>query len=98
MLKSKKFVSILLAMMMVLSIGCLSAAAEEPADTTSRGYQLIDGDVYDLHGNLLIKLYDGLTADGYALDPNFTVHDPSTYVEIDENEISPMTFFTEPNI
>jgi hypothetical protein len=36
-------------------------------------------------------MYDGVTADGYALDPNFTVHDPSTYVQIDEDEISLMT-------
>ncbi|ACV61444.1 hypothetical protein Dtox_0524 [Desulfofarcimen acetoxidans DSM 771] len=91
MLKSKKIVSILLAMMIVLSIGCLSASAEESVDTTSRGYQLINGDVYDLHGNLLLKMYDGFTADGYALDPNFTVHDPSTYVQINEDEISLMT-------
>ncbi len=59
----------------MLSIGCLSTSAEELKDTASRGYQLIDGDVYDLDGNLLIKLYNGFTADGYALDPNFTVYD-----------------------
>lgn len=91
MLKSKKVVSMLLAVVMVLSIGCLSASAEEPVDTTSRGYQLIDGDVYDLYGNLLIKMYDGFTADGYALDPNFTVHDSSTSAPIDCDEVSPMS-------
>lgn len=58
----------------MLSIGCLSASAEELKDTASRGYQLIDGDVYDLDGNLLFKMYNGVTADGYALDPNFAVY------------------------
>jgi hypothetical protein len=73
--KIKKIISITLAAIMMLSIGCLSTSAEELKDTASRGYQLIDGDVYDLDGNLLIKLYNGVTADGYALDPNFTVYD-----------------------
>ncbi len=79
MLKSKKskgIVSLLLAIV-VLNIGCLNALAEGTTDTRSRGYQLIDGDVYDLNGNLLFKMYDGFTADGYRLDPNFTVHYPS---------------------
>lgn len=78
MLKSynfKKIVSLTLAAILVLSIGCLSASAYEMNDTRSRGYQLIDGDVYDLDGNLLIKLYDGRTADGFALDPEFAVYD-----------------------
>lgn len=74
-IKIKKIISITLAAIMMLSIGCLSTSAEELKDTVSRGYQLIDGDVYDLDGNLLIKLYNGVTADGYALDPNFTVYD-----------------------
>jgi len=74
-IKIKKIISITLAAIMMLSIGCLSTSAEELKDTASRGYQLIDGDVYDLDGNLLIKLYNGFTADGYALDPNFTVYD-----------------------
>jgi|GEM_PF-1110688 hypothetical protein len=74
-IKIKKIISITLAAIMMLSIGCLSTSAEELKDTASRGYQLIDGDVYDLDGNLLIKLYNGVTADGYALDPNFTVYD-----------------------
>lgn len=73
--KIKKIISITLAAIMMLSIGCLSTSAEELKDMASRGYQLIDGDVYDLDGNLLIKLYNGVTADGYALDPNFTVYD-----------------------
>jgi hypothetical protein len=75
-------------MVMALSIGGLSASAEGLADTTSRGYQLINGDVYDLNGNLLIKMYNGFTADGYALDPSFTVHDASDLDSVDRNEVT----------
>ena len=88
--KSKRIVSLLLAIV-VLNIGYLSTSAEELVDTRSRGYQLIDGDVYDLNGNLLIKMYDGFTADGYTLDPNFTVHYPSDSVSIDHDEVDPLS-------
>lgn len=95
MLKSKKskgIVSLLLAIV-VLNIGCLNALAEGTTDTRSRGYQLIDGDVYDLNGNLLFKMYDGFTADGYTLDPNFTVHYPrksTKKIEVEEPEEEPV--------
>lgn len=39
--KIKKIISITLAAIMMLSIGCLSTSAEELKDTASRGYQLI---------------------------------------------------------
>lgn len=79
MFESKKMVSMLFAMVVVLSIGCVSVFAdvsENQIDTLSRGYQLIDGNICDLDGNLLIKLENGFTADGYTVDPNFRVHYP----------------------
>lgn len=85
---SKRIVSLVLGMVMALSIGGLSASAEGLADTTSRGYQLINGDVYDLNGNLLIKMYNGFTADGYTLDPSFTVYDASDLDSVDRNEVT----------
>ncbi len=78
MLKSKKgkrITSLVLTLVMVLCISVTVVSAENLTDTTARGYKLIDGDVYDLKGNLLIKMYNGFTADGYRLAPNFTVYD-----------------------
>lgn len=81
-----------LAMVMLLSISGQCACAAESIDTTSRGYQLINGDVYDLNGNLLIKMYDGFTGDGYTLDPNFKVYYPSNDSEaVDKNVVLPMS-------
>ena len=44
------------------------------ADMKSRGYEIIDGDVYDLHGNLIIEMENGLTKEGLSLDPDFRVY------------------------
>lgn len=76
MLLSKKLTAIILAVVMVFAMSCMGVFAGA-TDTTARGYQLINGDVCDLSGNLLIKMHNGFTADGYTLDPNFRVQYPS---------------------
>ncbi len=84
----------LLAMaLLVVPLTAVYAQGTNSSDTMARGYQLINGDVYDLHGNLLIKMHDGRTPDGYTLDPNFTVYDASTdantQVLTADNTVSP---------
>lgn len=37
---------------------------------------MIDGNVCDLSGNLLIKMHDGMTPDGNTLSPDFRVYYP----------------------
>lgn len=61
----------------------MTMSAEE---TRSRGFEIINGDVYDLNGKLLIDLTDGMTNDGFSLDPNFRVHSESEYMD-DKNDI-----------
>ncbi len=105
-LKNKKSVR-MMAIAMTLAILLLGmsaatyAANEKPATgnqvevlpATSGGYQLIDGNVYDLDGNLLIKMHDGFTPDGYTLDPKFTVYDASTQVPEDQTSLPALDIF-----
>lgn len=75
MIRSKRAAFLFLAVVLVLAMNSLGALASTD-DTTSKGYQLIDGNVCDLSGNVLIEMRNGFTPDGYALDPNFKVSYP----------------------
>lgn len=47
-------------------------------ETRARGFEIINGDIYDLNGNMLIDMTeDGFTPDGYTLDPAFRVSSSS---------------------
>jgi hypothetical protein len=53
--------------------------------TLARGYQMINGNVHDKYGNVVIEMKDGLTPDGYTLSSNFSI----VYGEaMDDNETS----------
>lgn len=86
----KRFFVILVTMCLVLGFASITMAnnaslSSSDIDTKARGYQLIDGNVCDLKGNLLIEMENGLTKDGLSLDPNFRVYDA------EEEDIKPLT-------
>lgn len=47
-------------------------------ETRTRGFEIVNEDIYDLNGNLLIDMTDDFTPDGYSLDPEFKVSDISS--------------------
>lgn len=75
MTKFKKMLTGTLIVVMVLAMGSVGAFASS-TDTVSRGYQMINGNVCDLSGNLLIKMHNGMTLDGYTLSSDFRVSYP----------------------
>ena len=94
--KLSRVVLTALLTMALLAVPLTAVYAQDTSspDTRARGYQLINGDVYDLHGNLLIKMHNGYTPDGYTLDPNFTVFDPSIDAPSNATTVSPETTIT----
>ncbi|MFC3746121.1 hypothetical protein [Paenibacillus sp. GCM10012306] len=81
-MKIKKIRVVLLAGVLTLGISAVASAngiinnnsvKQEQVNTLSKGYQLVNGNVYDKYGNLLIPIKNGLTPDGYTLSPNFSV-------------------------
>ncbi|MEK8131893.1 hypothetical protein WMW72_28690 [Paenibacillus filicis] len=57
----------------VSSTGGNATFTVKSVNTLDKGYQLVNGDVYDKHGNLLIDMENGFTPDGYTLSPDFSV-------------------------
>lgn len=87
-MKLNKASAFLLAGVMTLSLGTFVSASinsennlpidnyassEEQVNTLDKGYQIIDGDIYDKYGVLLIDMENGLTPEGYTLSPDFEV-------------------------
>ncbi|GGH69795.1 hypothetical protein GCM10008014_53580 [Paenibacillus silvae] len=87
-MKLKKIRFVLLASALTLGISAAASAngtasangiidnnsvKQGQANTLDKGYQLVNGNVYDKYGNLLIVLKNGLTPDGYTLSPDFSV-------------------------
>lgn len=86
-MKLRKIITMGLAAIMAVSAMSISAMATEidesnpsyeiysltQEETRARGFEIIDEDIYDLNGNLLIDMTDGFTPDGYTLDPEFKV-------------------------
>lgn len=80
MKKFKKVMAMSCAAIMAVSAMSVSAFAASDEiyalsrdETMSRGFIVIDEDIYDLNGNMLIDMNDGFTPDGYTLDPEFRV-------------------------
>lgn len=91
MKKFKKIIALAMAAMAAVSAMSMTALAAEDnssdilsmsvQETRERGFEVIDGDIYDLNGNLIIDLTDGKTAEGFTLAPEFRVHDASEFVD-----------------
>lgn len=75
MSKFKKMLTGTLIVVMVLAMGSVGAFASS-TDTVSRGYQMINGNVCDLSGNLLLPVKNGMVLGGYTLSPDFRVYYP----------------------
>lgn len=90
MKKFKKVMAMGLATMAAVSAMSMSAMAAEidefnpsyevyslsEEETISRGFRIVNEDIYDLNGNLVFDMEDGLTPDGYSLDPAFRISQP----------------------
>jgi len=86
MKKQRIIMPLLLALVMVFSFipfTAVAATMQEPGalnldmpleEASERGFQIIDGDIYSMHGELLIQLDEnGLTQDGLMLSDNFQI-------------------------
>lgn len=88
MKKFKKIIAMCLTAAMAMSVMCVGAFAAEKEiysgdvfamsteETRARGFLIIDGDVCDLDGNVILDLTNGLTSGGCELDPEFRVAYP----------------------
>ncbi|MFF2014610.1 hypothetical protein [Paenibacillus sp. NPDC058177] len=81
-MKLKKISVILLAGILTLGISAVTSAngiihknsaKPKQVNTLDKGYKVVNGNVYDKYGNLLIAMKNGFTPDGYTLSPNFSV-------------------------
>ncbi|MFF2908387.1 hypothetical protein [Paenibacillus sp. NPDC057934] len=89
-MKLKKISVVLLAGVLTLGISAVASAngiipknsvKQKQVNTLDKGYKLVNGNVYDKYGNLLIVMKNGFTPDGYTLSPNFSVVYGDTTIE-----------------
>ena len=80
MKKFKKIIAMGCAAVMAVSAMSMSAFAASDEiyalseeETRARGFVIINEDIYDLNGNLIIDMENGFTPDGSTLDENFKV-------------------------
>ena len=100
MKKFKKVIALGLAAMAAVSAMSVTAMATgdnssdvlamSAQETRSRGFEVINGDIYDLNGNLLIDLTDGKMENGFTIDPDFKVHSEAEYVD-DNSSVMPFS-------
>lgn len=84
MKKFKKIIALGCAAVMAVSAMSISAFAASDEiyalseeETRARGFVIINEDIYDLSGKLIIDMENGFTPDGSTLDENFKVTYPS---------------------